>query len=149
MPVPLRLNSCPFPLRDNCPFGSLRSPQALPTETKVESRTSQSKSGTSVNLSNSGICTHIRVRARRGRSPQDRSVHFTGTGPLNREGGYFDLRGRVHLKGRAATLTRRARLWRLSRCSRRPPPDEPRLISFYYYLLLSSLELSDTKVYEP
>jgi len=36
---------------ENCPFGSLRSPQrALPTETKVESVTSQSKRGTSVNL---------------------------------------------------------------------------------------------------
>ena len=38
-----------------CPVGSLHSPpRALPTETKVESGTSQSKSGTSVNLSNSG-----------------------------------------------------------------------------------------------
>jgi len=36
-----------------CPFGSLRRPQrVLPTETKVESGTSQSKSGTSVNSSN-------------------------------------------------------------------------------------------------
>jgi len=41
---------------ENCPFGSLRSPQrALPTETKVESGTSQSKSGTSLNFSNSGF----------------------------------------------------------------------------------------------
>ena len=40
---------------ENCPFGSLRSPQrALPTGTKVESGTSQSKSGTSVNLGNGG-----------------------------------------------------------------------------------------------
>ena len=38
------------------PFGSLRSPpRALPTETKVESGTSQSKSRTSVNLSESGL----------------------------------------------------------------------------------------------
>ena len=42
-----------FEVLINCPLGSLRSPQrALPTETKVESGTSQSKSGTSVNLSN-------------------------------------------------------------------------------------------------
>ena len=34
---------------------NLCSERALPTETKVESVTSQSKSGTSVNLSNSGI----------------------------------------------------------------------------------------------
>jgi len=42
-------------------FCSLRSPQrALPTETKVESGTSQRKSGISVNLSNSGdpLCVH-------------------------------------------------------------------------------------------
>ena len=39
--------------RELSPFGSLRSPpRAMPTETKVESGTSQSKSGTSVNLSN-------------------------------------------------------------------------------------------------
>ena len=38
------------------PEPSLRSPpRALPTETKVESGMSQSKSGTSVNSSNSGI----------------------------------------------------------------------------------------------
>ena len=43
-------------LGDLNPFGSLRSPpSAQPTETAVESGTSQSKSGTSVNLSNSGM----------------------------------------------------------------------------------------------
>ena len=48
--------------RDLSPFGSLRSPQrALPTETKVESGTSQRKSGTSVNLSNSGTLRQVRV----------------------------------------------------------------------------------------
>ena len=47
--------------RDFSPFGSLSSPQrALPTETKVESGTSQRKSGTSVNFSNSG--DHLLVR---------------------------------------------------------------------------------------
>ena len=41
--------------RDLSPFSSLRSPQrALPTETNVESGTSQSESGNSVNLSDSG-----------------------------------------------------------------------------------------------
>ena len=41
---------------DNCALGSLRSPQrALPTETKLESGTSRSKSGTSVKLSNNGL----------------------------------------------------------------------------------------------
>ena len=58
--------------RDLSPFGSLRSPpRALPTETKVESGTSQSKSGTSVNFSNSGNsgaaqrdATTARVRSR-------------------------------------------------------------------------------------
>ena len=46
------------------PFGSLQSPlRARPTETKVESGTSQSKSGTSVNLSDSGEpCRHRRGR---------------------------------------------------------------------------------------
>jgi len=40
---------------ENCPFGSLRSPQkGLPTETKVESGTSRSKSGTSLESRNSG-----------------------------------------------------------------------------------------------
>jgi len=48
-------NSRGFPIPFASPFVSLRSPpRALPTETKVESGTSQSKSGTSVNLSNSG-----------------------------------------------------------------------------------------------
>ena len=37
-------------------------PRALPTETKVESGTSQSKSGTSVKLSNSGISQDFRFR---------------------------------------------------------------------------------------
>ena len=42
--------------RDLSPFDSLRSPPtALPTEAKVESGTSQSKIGTSVKLSNSGL----------------------------------------------------------------------------------------------
>ena len=39
------------PAGENCPFGPQR---ALPTETNDESGTSQSKSGTSVDLSNSG-----------------------------------------------------------------------------------------------
>ena len=49
------------PLYVPIPFASrLRSPpRALPTETKVESGTSQSKSGTSVNLSNSGLPTLV------------------------------------------------------------------------------------------
>ena len=38
--------------KERIPFASRR---ALPTETKVESGTSQTKSGTSVNLSNSGV----------------------------------------------------------------------------------------------
>ena len=41
--------------QDLSPFDSLRSPpRAQPTETKVESGTSHSKSGTSANFSNSG-----------------------------------------------------------------------------------------------
>ena len=41
-------------------------PRALPTETKVESRTSQSKSGTSVNFSDSGkYCRAFLVRTRK------------------------------------------------------------------------------------
>jgi len=69
-------SGCPLPRRTEkrlipCPFESLRSPQrALPTETDVESGMSQSKSGTSVNLSNNGIreelhssrVTRLRVR---------------------------------------------------------------------------------------
>jgi len=46
-----------FPLLLDCRSGSFtanESQRALPTETNVESGTSQSKSGTSVNLSNSG-----------------------------------------------------------------------------------------------
>ena len=51
----------------------LSSPTALPTETKVESGTSESKSGTSVKSSNSGVqgqgqgsgsCSGFRVRVR-------------------------------------------------------------------------------------
>jgi len=38
--------------------------RALPTETKVESGTSQSKSGTSVNLSNSGYLNQSRLNER-------------------------------------------------------------------------------------
>ena len=49
------------------PFGSLRSPpRALSTETNVERGTSQSKSGISVNLSNSGIPWESSARRRRG-----------------------------------------------------------------------------------
>ena len=44
------LGQTAFPLLLDCRSGS----RALPTETKVESGTSQSKSGTSVNLSNRG-----------------------------------------------------------------------------------------------
>ena len=59
---------------ENCPFFSLRSPhRALPTETTVESGTSQSKSGTSVNSSNSGEsrCTGAGVTSgRRSRNVQ-------------------------------------------------------------------------------
>ena len=55
------------------PFGSLRSPHiALPTETKVESGTSQSKSGTSVNSSESG------VRGRAGLGPCRRAWLLLG-----------------------------------------------------------------------
>ena len=58
--IPLLLGRCVDPTRpcwrDLSPFGSLCStPKALHTETKVESGTSQSKSGSSLNLSNSGI----------------------------------------------------------------------------------------------
>jgi len=68
-PVPrFRLGYPYFPFASRlpyCSFGSLRRPQrALPTETKVESGTSQSKSGTSVNLSDSGKqpCAPVSVR---------------------------------------------------------------------------------------
>ena len=45
----------------NCPLRSLRSPQrALPAGINVEAGTSQSKSGTSVDLSNSGESRHER-----------------------------------------------------------------------------------------
>ena len=41
---------------EKCPLGSLRIPQrALPTETQLERGMYQSKSGNSVNLSNSGL----------------------------------------------------------------------------------------------
>ena len=65
----VRLLNGPFASRrrDLSPFGSLRSPsRALPTETKVESETSQSKSGTSVNLNDSGISfRHVTDRLKR------------------------------------------------------------------------------------
>ena len=56
--------------------------RALPTETNVESGTSQSKSGTSVNLSNSGLsgsCSHLRCPIQYGfsRFAKDRN-HPTG-----------------------------------------------------------------------
>ena len=49
-----------FPLLLDCRSGSLLHAEglALPTETKVESEMSQSKRGTSVNLSNSGTHKH-------------------------------------------------------------------------------------------
>ena len=50
--------------RDLSHFGSLRSPpRALPTETKVESGTSQNKNGTSVHLSDSGIPARRKTQA--------------------------------------------------------------------------------------
>ena len=59
---------------ENCLCGSLRSPQrALPTETNVENVTFQSKSGTYVNLSNSGL------RSRVWGCVPDRSYALLGT----------------------------------------------------------------------
>jgi len=59
----------------HCPFGSLRSPErALPTETNVESGTSQSKSGTSVNFSSSGDLGGVvdgAVEEARSKSPSE------------------------------------------------------------------------------
>ena len=43
----------------------------LPTEAKVESGTSQSKCGTSVNLSNSGIWQSSRSQTQSGEHPLD------------------------------------------------------------------------------
>ena len=81
---------CGFPLLLDCRSGSLS------TETKVESGTSQSKSGTSVNLSNSGVFAR------------------------QREIEVEDLEGEASNE-----------------------------IHSFSSLLLSSLELSDTQVYEP
>ena len=49
-----RTSNSIFSLLLDCRSGSLLNTQGLPTETTVESGMSQSKSGTSVNLSNSG-----------------------------------------------------------------------------------------------
>jgi hypothetical protein len=71
IPRQVRLQHHEYDLHGHCPCGSLGSPQrALPTGTKVESGTSQRKSGTSVHLVNVGNCCWVLFRpaiARRSR----------------------------------------------------------------------------------
>ena len=61
--------------------------RALPTETKVESGTSQSKSGTSVNLSNSGKPDGVGAVVRLRRSPRALGSHLEGGRKAEREVG--------------------------------------------------------------
>jgi len=58
--IPARVSGCDSAGLRTIPFASRL---LLPTETKVESGTSQSKSGTYVNLRNSGKRAHLQVEA--------------------------------------------------------------------------------------
>jgi len=64
------------------PTLTMRPIRALPTETKVESGTSQIKSGTSVNLSNSGLLTLIDFIRKRNERRRIEATLETGLGTL-------------------------------------------------------------------